>query len=101
MACVNPVSLSVLKCPGEYDADLAAGEAQPFGIPGSGGGPLLGFMAGKDNLKVLKEFLDDQFAQFLSLCREGNVSADQVKQALGLAESEEKANLIVGLVAEL
>ncbi|MFH2054179.1 MAG: aminomethyl-transferring glycine dehydrogenase subunit GcvPA [bacterium] len=48
VAVVNPVSLSVLKAPGEYGADLAVGEAQPFGIPTSWGGPLLGFLACSD-----------------------------------------------------
>ncbi len=51
VAAVNPVSLSVLKAPAEYGADLAVGEAQPFGIPASWGGPLLGFLACTDQHK--------------------------------------------------
>jgi len=50
VASVNPVSLSVLKAPAEYGAELAVGEAQPFGIPPSFGGPLLGFYATSDKL---------------------------------------------------
>ena len=53
VAVVNPVSLSLLQTPGEYGADLAVGEAQPFGIPTSWGGPLLGFLACGDKLKRL------------------------------------------------
>ena len=51
VAAVNPVSLSVLKTPAEYGAEIAVGEAQPFGIPCNWGGPLLGFIACTDNLK--------------------------------------------------
>ena len=51
VAVVNPVSLSLLKTPGEYGADLAVGEAQPLGIPCSYGGPLLGFYASSEALK--------------------------------------------------
>ncbi len=51
VAAVNPVSLSVLKTPAEYGAQIAVGEAQPFGIPCSWGGPLLGFMSCTDKLK--------------------------------------------------
>ena len=50
VAAVNPVSLGVLKTPAEYGADLAVGEAQPFGIACSAGGPLLGFFAVSDKL---------------------------------------------------
>jgi glycine dehydrogenase subunit 1 len=51
VAAVNPVSLAQLKAPAEYGADLAVGEAQPFGLYPSYGGPLLGFFACTDALK--------------------------------------------------
>ena len=51
VAAVNPVSLSLLKTPAEYGAELAVGEAQPFGISPSWGGPLLGFMTCTDKYK--------------------------------------------------
>ncbi len=51
IAAVNPVSLSLVKSPGEYGAHVAVGEAQPLGIPACWGGPLLGFFAVTDSLK--------------------------------------------------
>ncbi len=48
IAAVNPVSLALLTPPGEWGdggADIACGEAQPFGVPLSSGGPYVGFMA--------------------------------------------------------
>jgi len=45
IAAVDPVSLSVLKPPGEWGADIVVGEGQGLGNDMNYGGPLLGFMA--------------------------------------------------------
>jgi len=47
IAVVNPVSLALLKPPGEWGergVDIACGEGQPLGVPLSSGGPYFGFM---------------------------------------------------------
>ncbi len=50
IALPNPISLAVLKPPGEWGdlgADISCGEGQPLGIPLSSGGPYYGFLCCK------------------------------------------------------
>ena len=48
IACVNPVSLALLKPPslwGEHGVDIVCGEGQPLGAPMASGGPYFGFFS--------------------------------------------------------
>jgi len=53
IALVNPLTLALLKAPGNWDikgADIAVGDGQPLGAPLSSGGPYFGFMCCKQAL---------------------------------------------------
>ena len=53
LAVVNPMTLGVLKPPGEWGergADIVVGEGQPLGVPIAGGGPYFGFMCTRQSM---------------------------------------------------
>jgi glycine dehydrogenase subunit 1 len=50
VACVNPISLGLLKPPGVWGTqgvDIVCGEGQPFGSPMASGGPYFGFISAR------------------------------------------------------
>jgi glycine dehydrogenase subunit 1 len=50
VASVNPISLGLLKPPGDCGFDIAVGEAQPLAIETGFGGPWCGFIAARKDL---------------------------------------------------
>ncbi len=53
IAVVNPISLALLKPPGQWGesgADIAVGDGQPLGIPMASGGPYFGFMCCRQSI---------------------------------------------------
>lgn len=51
----NPILLGVLRAPSDFGADIVVGEAQNLGSGLNYGGPNLGFMACRDDRKMLRQ----------------------------------------------
>ena len=52
---VDPTSLGILRPPGDYEADIVIGEAQPLGNPMNFGGPLLGIFACREDMALVRQ----------------------------------------------
>jgi glycine dehydrogenase subunit 1 len=52
---VDPTSLGILKPPGDYEADIVIGEAQPLGNSMNFGGPLLGIFACREDMTLIRQ----------------------------------------------
>ena len=48
VACVNPISLGIIRPPGDFGADIVVGDGQPLGLPLAYGGPYVGFFASRN-----------------------------------------------------
>jgi glycine dehydrogenase subunit 1 len=53
---VDPISLGILRPPGQYGADIVVGSIQPLGIHMNGGGGLGGFIASRDEVRYAHEY---------------------------------------------
>jgi glycine dehydrogenase subunit 1 len=62
----DPLASTILKTPGEWGADIAVGDMQPFGIPMTYGGPSVGYIAARSVLlrkmpgRIVGETLDSE-----------------------------------------
>jgi glycine dehydrogenase subunit 1 len=55
VASFDPVSVGLLKRPGDYGADIAVAEGQGIGVPLGFGGPYLGILACRDDKEYLRK----------------------------------------------
>ena len=78
---VDPISLGVMAPPSEYGADIVSGEIQSLGVHMYGGGGLAGFIASRDDQRIVA-----QYPTFLISIQQGQREGDW---AFGLSTREQ------------
>lgn len=53
---VDPISLGILRAPGDYGADIVTGPVQPLGVHMNCGGGVGGFIASRDEERYVREY---------------------------------------------
>jgi glycine dehydrogenase subunit 1 len=56
MVGVDPISLGVIKAPGDYGADIVTGPVQPLGVHMNCGGGVGGFIASRDEARYVQAY---------------------------------------------
>ena len=88
IASVNPISLGLIRPPGDFSADIVVGDGQPLGIPLSFGGPYLGFFATREeHVRKMPGRVAGETVDFSSLQTEyGKFANEQLEILNGLTK---------------
>jgi glycine dehydrogenase subunit 1 len=97
---VEPLSLGVFTPPGEYGADIVCGEGQPLGLHMSFGGASLGFLACRDEERLLSA-TGHRLVTITTTERKGEWGFTYVLPERSMYAAREKAPSITGTGAAL
>jgi len=97
---VEPLSLALLKPPGEYGADIVCGEGQPLGLKPYCGGALLGFVACRDEEKLVSS-TGNRLITITPTERPGEHGFAFVLQNRSMFSAREKSSTFTGTTAVL
>jgi glycine dehydrogenase subunit 1 len=97
---VEPLSLGVLRPPGEYGADIVCGEGQPLGLHTNFGGSSLGFLACRDDPRFLSA-TGHRLITIAETQRKGELGFTYALPERSMYATREKAASITGTGAAL
>jgi glycine dehydrogenase subunit 1 len=100
IAGVDPISLGVLKPPGQYEADIACGDIQSLGVHMYFGGALAGFIASRDEEKFVMQYPSRLFG-ITKTAVEGEWGFDDIAYERTSFAVREKGVEFVGTAAAL